>query len=73
MSLVRVGPSVCHQWRGILPAEQEDRGHRDLDLVILAGECEAVKTDCQKMSHQTGINGKFRSLQIFVKLKAALV
>lgn len=73
MSLVRVGPFVCHQRRGILPAEQEDRGHRDLDLVILAWECEEVKTDCQKMSHQTGINGKFRSLQICISIKAVIV
>lgn len=28
MSPVRVGPSVCHQSRGSLPAEQEERGHR---------------------------------------------
>lgn len=38
MWLVRVGPSVCHQCRGSLPAEQEERGHRDLDLVLLAWE-----------------------------------
>lgn len=59
VTLVRVGPSVCHQWRGSLPAVQEERGHRDLDLDLLPWEeCEELKTDCQKMSHQTGINGK---------------
>lgn len=57
MSLMRMGPSVCHQWRGSLPAEREEQGHRDLDLVLPAWE--EREADGQKMSHQTGINGKF--------------
>lgn len=36
MSLMRMGPSVCHQWRGSLPVEPEERGHRDLDPVLAA-------------------------------------
>lgn len=45
MSLVRVGPSVCHQCRGSLPAEQEERGHGDL-VVLAWEECEATAKRC---------------------------
>lgn len=45
MSLVRVGPSVCHQCRGSLPAEQEEQRHRDLDL-LAQEESEATAKRC---------------------------
>lgn len=45
------------------------RTHCDLDLVLVGWEeCEAVKTYCQKMSHQTGIIGK---LFIFLNVNCA--
>lgn len=42
MSLVRVGPSVCHRRRGSLPAEPEEWGHAHLD-VLACEECEAKR------------------------------
>lgn len=45
MSLVRVGPPVCHQCRGSLPAEQEERGHTD-PVNPAWKECEATAKRC---------------------------